>query len=76
MELEHLPKSLIILGGRAIALELGQTIARLGIEVLILQPSTRLVPDHEPEIGRTIKDHLEQEGIGVITDVEIEPPQS
>lgn len=72
MELEQLPKSLIILGGRAIALELGQAMARLGVDVLIMQRSTRLVPDHEPEIGRAIKDYLEQEGIGVITGVEIE----
>jgi mercuric reductase len=72
MELEQLPKSLIILGGRAIALELGQTMARLGVQVLILQRSTRLVPDHEPEIGRSIKDYLEQEGIGIITGVQVE----
>jgi len=71
MELEQLPKSLIVLGGRAVALELGQTMARLGVDVLILQRSTRLVPDHEPEIGRGIKDYLEQEGIGVITGVEV-----
>lgn len=72
MDLEELPKSLIILGGRAIALELGQTMARLGVDVLVLQRSTRLVPDHEPEIGRAIKDYFEQEGIGVVTGVEIE----
>ena len=72
MELEQLPKSLIILGGRAIALELGQTITRLGVQVLILQRSIRLVPDHEPEIGRAIKDYLEQEGIGVITGVQVD----
>ncbi len=72
MDLEQLPKSLIVLGGRAVALELGQTMARLGVDVLILQRSTRLVPDHEPEIGRAIKDYLEQEGIGIITGVEVE----
>ncbi|KAA3644014.1 MAG: mercury(II) reductase [Chloroflexi bacterium] len=72
MELEQLPKSLIVLGGRAIALELGQTMARLGVDVLILQRSTRLVPDHEPEVGRAIMDYLEQEGIGVITGVQVE----
>ncbi|MFQ5942418.1 MAG: mercury(II) reductase [Anaerolineales bacterium] len=72
MDLEQLPKSIIILGGRAIALELGQTLARLGVEVLILQRSTRLVPDHEPRIGREIKDIFEHEGIGVITGAQVE----
>jgi mercuric reductase len=72
MDLEQLPESIIILGGRAIALELGQTLARLGVEVLILQRSTRLVPDHEPRIGREIKEIFEHEGIGVITGVQVE----
>ncbi len=72
MDLERLPKSLILLGGRAVALELGQMMARFGVEVLILQRSTRLIPDHEPEIGRAIQDYLEQDGIGVITSVQVE----
>lgn len=72
MDLDELPKSLIVLGGRAIALELGQTMARLGVEVLILQRSPRLLPEHEPEIGRGIKEYFEREGIGVITGVQVE----
>ncbi len=72
MELEELPKTMIILGGRAIALELGQSMARFGVDVLILQRSTRLLPDHEPEIGRAVREAFEHEGIGVITGVEIE----
>lgn len=72
MDLDKLPKSLIVLGGRAVALELGQTMARLGVDVLILQRSLRLIPDHEPEIGRAIQDYFEGEGIGVLTGVRIE----
>jgi mercuric reductase len=71
MDLEQLPRSIIILGGRAIALELGQTLARLGVEVLILQRSTRLAPELEPAISRAIKDIFEHEGIGVITGVQV-----
>jgi mercuric reductase len=72
MDIETLPKSLIILGGRAVALELGQAMSRLGVQVVILQRSPRLIPEHEPEIGRAIQDYLEQEGIGVITGVVVE----
>ena len=72
LDLDELPKSLIVLGGRAIALELGQTMARVGVEVLILQRSPRLLPEHEPGIGRGIKEYFEREGIGVITSVQVE----
>lgn len=76
MNLEELPKSLIVLGGRAVALELGQTMARLGVEVLILQRSSLLVPDHEPEIGQAIQEYLEQEGLVILTGVQIEQVKS
>jgi mercuric reductase len=72
MGLDELPHSLIILGGRAIALEFGQMLAHLGVEVLIVQRSIRLIPDHEPEISRAVQDYLEQEGIGVLTGVQVE----
>jgi mercuric reductase len=72
MELPQLPKSLLILGGRAVALELGQMMARFGVEVSILQRSPRLVPEHEPEIGQAIQDYLQDEGIHIVTDVQVE----
>jgi mercuric reductase len=51
---------------------MGQMMARLGVKVVLLQRSTRLVPEHEPEIGRAIQEILEEEGIGVVTGVQIE----
>lgn len=72
MDLDQLPKSLIVLGGRAVALEMAQLMARLGVEVQVLQRSARLVPDHEPEIGLAIQAYFEQENIGVLTGVQVE----
>ncbi len=72
MDLPRLPKSLIVLGGRAVALELGQTMARFGVQVVILQRSGRLIPEDEPEISRALKGYLEEEGIGVVTGVQVE----
>jgi mercuric reductase len=72
MELDHLPESLIVLGGRAVALELGQMMARFGTRVTILQRSDRLVPEHEPEIGEAIREYVAEDGIDVVTGVEVE----
>jgi mercuric reductase len=72
MDLPELPESLIVLGGRAVALELGQTMARFGVQVVILQRSSSLVPEHEPQIGRALKGYLEEDGIGVVTGVQVE----
>jgi mercuric reductase len=72
MELAKLPESLIVLGGRAVALELGQLMARFGVNVTILQRSGRLVPDHEPEVGRAIQEYLGEDGITVLTGVQMQ----
>jgi len=67
MELDALPQSMIILGGRVIALEMAQLFARLGTKVTILQRSARLLPDHEPEISKAIAEYYQEEGITVQT---------
>lgn len=70
MALPSQPESLLVIGGRAIALELGQAMARLGTRVTILQRSPRLVPEHDPEISEGIRQALEAEGIEVVTGVQ------
>ncbi|MGH2524918.1 MAG: dihydrolipoyl dehydrogenase family protein, partial [Anaerolineales bacterium] len=67
MALEKQPRSMIIVGGRAVALELGQAFARFGTQVTILQRSPRLIPEHEPEIAEALADYLREEGIIVHT---------
>jgi mercuric reductase len=63
------PESLIVIGGRAIALELGQALARLGTKVTILQRSSRLLPEVEPEVAAALMDYLHEEGITIHTGV-------
>jgi len=72
MDLPQLPKSLIVLGGRAVALELGQAMARFGVQVVILQRSPRILPEHEEEISRALRESLQEEGVGVVTGVQVE----
>jgi len=71
MALEKQPRTLIILGGRAIALELGQTFARFGTQVTVLQRSPRIIPEHEPEIAEALADYLRQEGLTIHTGVRL-----
>lgn len=75
LELETLPKSMLIIGGGVIGVELGQMFARAGVKVTICCRS-RLLPEAEPEISAALKTHLEADGIMVCTGVgyqKIEP---
>jgi mercuric reductase len=67
LELKEQPKSLIIIGGGYIALELGQFFSRLGTRETIVEPSERILPNCEPELGATLSEILEEEGITILT---------
>lgn len=70
-ELEELPESLIVLGGRYIALECAQMFARFGSRVMILQRSSRVLPTETPDVTDTLTEYLTQEGIEVLTGVSL-----
>lgn len=68
MELTECPRSLLILGGGTIALELGQMFRRFGAEVTILERNGQLLAHgYEPEVGQAIGPVFEEEGIRLVT---------
>lgn len=64
---DHVPESLIIIGGRVLGLEFAQLYAHLGTKVTILQRSPRIVPEEEPEISDLLAGYLHDEGITILT---------
>ena len=65
--LKRLPKSLIILGGGAIACEFAQFFARFGVKVTLIQRSTQVLKDFDADAGGTIREVFEREGMKVFT---------
>jgi mercuric reductase len=72
MELPELPRSLIVIGGSAVGLELGQMFARLGADVTILEAASTLLPAEDPVVGEALAGYLAAEGLRVHTGVSIE----
>ncbi len=64
LELEQLPKSLLVIGGGYIGCELGQMFARAGVKVTIAT-RRRLLPEAEPEISHALTQYFGDEGIAV-----------
>jgi pyruvate/2-oxoglutarate dehydrogenase complex dihydrolipoamide dehydrogenase (E3) component len=69
IETEHVPESLIVLGGGAIGAELAQVFARFAARVTVIESTDRLLPTEEPESGALIKEVFCREGIDVRTGV-------
>jgi len=70
-ELDELPPSLIVLGGRYIALECAQMFARFGSRVTVLQRSDRILPTEMPDLTDALTTYLADEGVKVETGITI-----
>lgn len=71
LSLKERPSSMIVVGGGPLGLEFAQMYSRFGTKVIVLQRSQRLIPDHEPEISQALTHYLSDEGIEIITGVDI-----
>jgi pyruvate/2-oxoglutarate dehydrogenase complex dihydrolipoamide dehydrogenase (E3) component len=67
IELETLPKHLLVVGGSYIGLEFAQMYRRFGAEVTVVERSERLLPREDEDITDAIRDALEAEGITIHT---------
>lgn len=63
MELEKMPKSLLVIGGGPLGLEFAQMFAHFGAEVTVLEAMDHILPRHEPEVATEVQRVLEEEGI-------------
>jgi pyruvate/2-oxoglutarate dehydrogenase complex dihydrolipoamide dehydrogenase (E3) component len=68
LELDRLPKHLIVLGGGYVGLELSQAFRRFGSEVTVIEHGPQLAGHEDPDIGTALKDLFVEEGIEVILD--------
>ena len=72
-ELTTLPRSLLVVGGGYIALELGQMFGRFGVAVTILERGTKLLPHgYEPAVGPAVAEILLAEGIDVVMSAQVQ----
>ncbi|MFH1058559.1 MAG: NAD(P)/FAD-dependent oxidoreductase [Pseudomonadota bacterium] len=71
MDLAELPESLIVLGGGAIALELAQYAARMGVATTLVQRSGQVLSSEDAAVGQALQKALEADGATVLTNTDI-----
>ncbi|ANU10889.1 mercury(II) reductase [Planococcus antarcticus DSM 14505] len=69
LELKQVPKRLTVIGSGYIGVELGQLFHHLGAEVTLIQRSSRLFKEYDPEISEVLTKSLNEQGIHVVTDI-------
>jgi pyruvate/2-oxoglutarate dehydrogenase complex dihydrolipoamide dehydrogenase (E3) component len=63
---EVIPQSVVILGGEAHAIELGQRFRLFGAEVTVITAQAHLLAHEEPELGLLLGQHLYRQGMRVV----------
>jgi len=70
LDLDALPRHLVIVGGSYIGLEFAQIFRRFGAAVTVVEKAPRLIAREDAEVSAAIREILEAEGIGVRLDAE------
>jgi pyruvate/2-oxoglutarate dehydrogenase complex dihydrolipoamide dehydrogenase (E3) component len=69
--LKKLPKSLIILGGGAVAVEFAKFFGRFGVAVTLVQRSEHVLSDLDVDAAEVVAEVFRREGIRVLTGTEV-----
>ncbi len=65
LELDELPRHLVVVGGSYVGLEFAQIYRRFGAEVTVVEMGPRLIPREDPDIAAAVQAILEAENIQV-----------
>ena len=67
LSLTALPKSLVVVGGGYIGLELGTAFAKLGASVTVVEAEKTILPLYDTELTRVVGKRLAELGVSVMT---------
>jgi pyruvate/2-oxoglutarate dehydrogenase complex dihydrolipoamide dehydrogenase (E3) component len=70
LELDALPRHLVVVGGSYVGLEFAQMFRRFGAAVTVVEKAPRLVSKEDEEVSDAIRDILEAEGVAIRCDAE------
>lgn len=71
LNLEELPKELVIVGGGVIGIELAYLLNSFGVKVVVLEMMDRILPMVDKDISENVKLVLESQGIEIINNAEV-----
>lgn len=71
LQLEEIPKDLVIIGGGAIAVEFATIFNSIGSNVTLIQRSSHILSSTEKEMATTLQKHLIRKGINIVTDTKL-----
>ncbi len=75
LDLDRLPRQVIVLGGGYVGLELAQALRRFGSAVTIIERGRQVAAAEDPDVARAVQDNFASEGIEVLLDTRVKAVQ-
>ena len=69
LDLREMPKSLVVMGGGVVGIELGLVWASYGVEVTVIEMADRIIPAMDKEISQELQKILTKKGMTIKTNV-------
>ncbi|MGN6556156.1 MAG: dihydrolipoyl dehydrogenase family protein [Verrucomicrobiota bacterium] len=71
LKLTRLPRSIIVLGGGAVALEFAQFFSRFGVKTTVIQRSPHVLHEMDSDAAKVVETVFRRQGITVFTDTKL-----
>jgi dihydrolipoamide dehydrogenase len=72
LNLQELPRSMVIVGGGAVGVEFAYIFSAYGVEVTVVEMLPRLVPQEDEEVSAELERAFKKQGIKVMTGTRVE----
>ena len=72
LDVDHIPKSLVVIGGGYIGIELGTAFAKLGSEVTIVEMMPNILPGTDTDLSKFVERRMNTLGIKTIVGARVE----
>ncbi|WP_071460070.1 dihydrolipoyl dehydrogenase [Bacillus massilinigeriensis] len=73
LEMEEVPKSIIIVGGGVIGIEWASMLSDFGTEVTVIEYGDRIIPTEDKDISREMQRLMKKKGVKIITGAKVLP---
>ncbi|KAB2331112.1 dihydrolipoyl dehydrogenase [Cytobacillus depressus] len=73
LQMEELPKSIIIVGGGVIGIEWASMLVDFGLEVTVIEFANRIIPTEDADISKEVQRLMKKKGVKIVTGAKVLP---
>lgn len=73
LQMEELPKSILIVGGGVIGIEWASMLVDFGVEVTVIEYADRIIPTEDTDVSKEVQRLMKKKGVKIVTGAKVLP---